>query len=203
MALLSRWPIDSDALADFLGSAVARLARSHSADNGRQALPIHRGTGNSAFFHRSAIGPFRLPRRTAQIWVAAFHATPPVFDGVEDRNGLRNRDEAALWLRWLDGALKTKAPEGPLVIMGDANLDPADGDGRPDALNALLDHNRLRDPISKIGRRTCCCKASGWRQFRPHRRSGARYSRLVRCLGHRAQTPPATFGSTTCCHPAI
>ncbi|WP_457771769.1 endonuclease/exonuclease/phosphatase family protein [Phycobium rhodophyticola] len=33
----------------------------------------------------------------------AFHATPPVFDGPEDRNGKRNHDEIMLWRQVLDG----------------------------------------------------------------------------------------------------
>lgn len=66
----------------------------------------------------------------------AWSATPPVFDGAEDRNGRRNHDEAAFWLHHL--------PHAPFVLLGDANLDPADGDGRPQAMAALLEH--AQDP---------------------------------------------------------
>jgi hypothetical protein len=76
----------------------------------------------------------------------AWHATPPVFDGPEDRNGRRNHDEAAFWLRYLDGELPTAPSSAPFVLLGDANLDPADGDGTPAALLALLDHPRVIDP---------------------------------------------------------
>ena len=77
-----------------------------------------------------------------------WHATPPVFDGPEDRNGRRNHDEAALWLALLDGRMPgIPPPPGPLVVMGNANLDPVDGDGRPQALLALLAHPALRDPV--------------------------------------------------------
>ncbi len=81
------------------------------------------------------------------LWV--FHATPPVFDGPEDRNGRRNHDEAAFWLRRLDLA----PPRGAFVLLGDANLDPLDGDGRPEAILALLDHPLLQDvePRSEAG----------------------------------------------------
>lgn len=75
-----------------------------------------------------------------------WHATPPVFDGPEDRNGWRNHDEAALWLRHLDGALGVPAPDGPVIVLGDANLDVADGEGRPAPMAALLAHPRLQDP---------------------------------------------------------
>ena len=80
--------------------------------------------------------PFRL---------LTWHATPPVFDGDEDRNGRRNHDETAFWLRYLDGALALPPPEGPFVIAGDANLDTVDGDGRPEALRALLADPRVHD----------------------------------------------------------
>ena len=73
--------------------------------------------------------------------VFAFHATPPVFDGPEDRNGRRNHDEAAFWLQVLDEEIG-----GRFVLLGDANLDPSDGEGRPGALNALLGHPKLQDP---------------------------------------------------------
>jgi endonuclease/exonuclease/phosphatase family metal-dependent hydrolase len=76
----------------------------------------------------------------------AFYAGSPVFDGEEDRNGLRNADEAALWLKYLDGALTDPAPKGSFVIVGDANLDPMDGEGRTAQMRALLDDPRLQDP---------------------------------------------------------
>lgn len=89
--------------------------------------------------------PALLPdgrRLTLLLW----SATPPVFDGPEDRNGRRNHDEAALWLRHLDGALALPPPAAPFVLLGNANLDPADGDGRREALAALLADPRLQDP---------------------------------------------------------
>lgn len=76
-----------------------------------------------------------------------WHATPPVFDGPEDMNGRRNRDEAALWSRLLDGELDHPAPAPPFVILGGANLDLEDGDGRPQALAALIADPRLSDPL--------------------------------------------------------
>ena len=75
--------------------------------------------------------------------VMTFHAAPPVFDGVEDRNGRRNHDEAAFWLDYLaraDSAL-------PFVLLGVANMDPDRGQGRPEAIRALLTHPQLQDPF--------------------------------------------------------
>lgn len=76
-----------------------------------------------------------------------FHAAPPVFDGPEDRNGRRNHDEVAFWTRYLDGALGS-APKDKFILLGDANLDPDRGDGRSVAIQGLLTHPRLQDPLS-------------------------------------------------------
>lgn len=66
----------------------------------------------------------------------AMSATPPVFDGPEDRNGRRNHDELAFWLHHL--------PDAPFVLAGNLNLDPADGQGRPEALARIL--TQVTDP---------------------------------------------------------
>lgn len=92
--------------------------------------------------------PLRLPDGTT-LRLLAWHATPPLFDGPEDRNGRRNHDEAAFWLRLIDGKLPLPPPDGPFVLLGDANLDPNDGSGRPEALRTLLAHPRLQDPTPR------------------------------------------------------
>ena len=84
-----------------------------------------------------AVGALRL-----LVW----YATPPVFDGPEDRNGRRNKDEALLWLRLLEGGLPWAAPEGPFVILGQSNLDPVDGDGLHQGMAALLESGAVQDP---------------------------------------------------------
>jgi hypothetical protein len=137
MALLSRLPVDTGASRDF-GAFLWH-------DLPEAILP----EGTPAEQRLSSVGHWdvalTLPDgRAMRLW--AWHATPPVFDGPEDRNGRRNHDEAAFWLRYLEGALPV-APDGaPFVLMGDANLDPVDGDGRPEALVQLLDHPQVIDP---------------------------------------------------------
>ncbi|MCZ0960236.1 endonuclease/exonuclease/phosphatase family protein [Paracoccus sp. EF6] len=74
-----------------------------------------------------------------RLHLLAWSATPPVFDGPEDRNGRRNHDEAAFWLHHL--------PPAPFVLAGNPNLDLADGEGRPQAMAALLEH--AQDPQPK------------------------------------------------------
>ena len=74
--------------------------------------------------------------RGTALHVLAFSATPPVFDGPEDRNGRRNHDEIAFWTGY--------EPAGPFVVMGKANLDPADGEGLRSVWDGLL--KRVQDP---------------------------------------------------------
>ena len=40
-------------------------------------------------------------------------------------------------------------PDGPFVLLGDANLDPSDGDGLPAGINALLTSPALQDPAPR------------------------------------------------------
>jgi endonuclease/exonuclease/phosphatase family metal-dependent hydrolase len=79
----------------------------------------------------------------------AWHATPPVFDGPEDRNGKRNHDEAAFWRQFLEGALPMPPPAGAFVLLGDGNLDPMDGDGLREGISALPSAPALQDPAPR------------------------------------------------------
>lgn len=103
----------------------------------------------------------RLPETTLHL--LAFHPTPPVFDGPENRNGLRNHDEIRFWadyLRpqvsadWMDdqgrsGGLSTGQP---FVVLGDFNADPYDGDSLPGASQQLLEHERINAQFTPISR---------------------------------------------------
>lgn len=143
-AVLSRLPIDDGAFRDFSGFSWQDLPGNligDSLDDEEKAI-----LRLSTTVHWDL--PVMLPggqRLHLLIW----HATPPVFDGPKDRNGRRNHDETAFWLALLDGALPMAAPRAPFVILGDANLDPADGDGRNGAIRALLADPRLQDPAPK------------------------------------------------------
>ncbi|MEM1297773.1 MAG: endonuclease/exonuclease/phosphatase family protein [Pseudomonadota bacterium] len=85
----------------------------------------------------------------------ASHPTPPVFDGPEDRNGLRNAAEIRFWVDYLDNAGWVADDDGEIgglpeaadfVLLGDLNNDPEKGDGKNPALHALLSHQRVQDP---------------------------------------------------------
>lgn len=76
--------------------------------------------------------------------LAVFAATPPVFDGEEERNDRRNADEITLWTTW--ASLRPT----PFVIAGNANLDPHKGEGYHEAIISLLELPTLQDPLPDL-----------------------------------------------------
>lgn len=136
MALLSRLPGPPPQVADLSGLLWRDLPGA--------LLPPDLAPAAAEVQRLSTTGHWIVP--LGPVTLLAFHATPPVFDGPEDRNGRRNHDEAALWLRLMDGELPQPPPAPPVVVLGTANLDPADGEGRRGAIAALLADPRLQDP---------------------------------------------------------
>jgi hypothetical protein len=139
MAILSRHAVDAAGMRDFSGLLWADLpgaliGQDPAADIQRLSTTAHWDV------------PVKLPDGR-RVHILAWHATPPVFDGPEDRNGRRNHDETAFWSAYLEGRLGLPPPDAPFVIAGDANLDPLDGDGRGAAMRALLSHKRVIDPL--------------------------------------------------------
>lgn len=93
------------------------------------------------------------------VHLLASHPTPPVFDGEEDRNGLRNADEIRFWAdytlpgssRWIvddDGTRGGLEPGARFVIAGDLNSDPADGDSLPGAAQQVLEMPRVNTSVT-------------------------------------------------------
>ena len=146
MALLSRLPIDTAAARDFSGFLWRDLPGALLPTKDGAPFPSARV---QAVQRLSSVGhwdvPVLLPDGT-RLHLLAFHATTPVFDGPEDLNGRRNHDEIMFWPLLLEGALPFAPPEGPLVVLGDANLDPDAGEGRRDAIARLLALPALTDP---------------------------------------------------------
>ena len=144
MAILSRLPIEDANIRDFSTLLWKDMP-------GAQ-LPVQDGAPfpsaeAQAVQRLSTVGHWVVPVQTAAgpLTLMTFHASPPVFDGPEDRNGKRNHDEIAFWQRYLDGAFGD-GPERAFVVLGDANLDPVDGDGIKPAITGLLADPRLQDP---------------------------------------------------------
>lgn len=146
LAVLSRYPIRTEQVQDFSGllwrDMPGALLPTYEDGNpfpSGDAQAIQRLSSTAHW-----IVPIELPNDTV-LSLMIFHASPPVFDGPEDRNGRRNHDEILLWRAILDGAFGD-APER-FVLAGDANLDPQDSDGRTEAIRVLLADPRLQDPM--------------------------------------------------------
>ncbi len=138
MALLSRFPFDRDATRSFAQlnwtPPIAGFDRMRLSSKSHWDIPVI------------------LPN-DQRLHVLASHPTPPVFDGPEDLNGLRNDAEIGFWVSYLDkqpqvddnGASKPFAGKY-FVLLGDLNNDPVDGEGLKTALSALLRHALVSDP---------------------------------------------------------
>jgi hypothetical protein len=146
MAVLSKYPIDTTTIRDFSDYLWRDLP---SAD-----LPMQDGI---AFLTEDILKIQRLPSTAhwdvpvmipglGRLSLLTIAATPPVFDGPEDRNGRRNGDEIRFWQHYLDGMLPFTPPRHPVVVLGKFNLDAFDSDGQHAAMQSLLAHPRLQDP---------------------------------------------------------
>lgn len=143
MAILSRFPIDAAGARD--------LSQILWRDVPGAVMPVVENAAEIAEIQRLSHGghwivPIMLPDATP-LSLLVFSASPPVFDGPEDRNGLRNRDELLLWTHVLDGVYGPP-PDG-FVIAGNANLDPVDGDGYAAVMADFLRDPRLQDPAPR------------------------------------------------------
>jgi len=150
MLLLSRYPLHADrarTFSTFRWSALPGALRPELPDGG-------------PFYPDDTWRALRLSSKShwdveadidgQTLHILAFHPTPPVFDGPEDRNGRRNFDEIRLWREFTDpdggdaivddaGRRGGITPGQPFVIAGDFNADPRDGDSLPGAIGQLLD----------------------------------------------------------------
>lgn len=149
MAILSRYPLDRDQIRDFTALLWKDLPEADLPPDMTDEVRLMQRLSTAGHYEVPVI---YAPGRVLRLLV--WSATPPVFDGPEDRNGRRNADETALWLHLLAGTLPMIAPakgvyappQQPFVILGQANLDPFDGAGKPKSLHALLNHPLLQDP---------------------------------------------------------
>ena len=148
MAILSRFPIHYDKAQDYSAvlwqkfpDALLPTYANGAPYPSAEALAAQR---------LSSIGHWVVPIETPsdQLNILTFQAGPPVFDGLEDRNGKRNHDEIRMVGEILHQRLGP-LPPGPVVIAGGANLDPWDSDGRGEAIRKLLADPALQDPAPK------------------------------------------------------
>lgn len=146
MAILSKFPIAGEDIQDFSTLLWRDLPGALLPQT--EAGPFPSAEAQS-IQRLSSHGHWILPLEhptLGRIQLMTFHASPPVFDGPEDRNGKRNHDEVIFWIHLLEGRLDV-VPTKPFVLTGDANLDPDKGDGRSIAIQNLLAHPMLQDPL--------------------------------------------------------
>lgn len=154
MLVLSRYPLDAARVRTFQRLRWAALpgARRPLLPDGSPFWPdaVWQQLRLSSKSHWDV--PIQTPLGTVHFLVS--HPTPPVFDGAENRNGLRNFDEIRLWAEYLSPGAKPwlcddagqcggLAPEARFVLAGDLNADPFDGDGVPGSIGQLLHHPRI------------------------------------------------------------
>ncbi len=152
LAILSRYPVKDSGiitLTDTLWRDVPGRTLPHVQGSPFPSQAVHDQLPVSSTAHW--IVPFDI--NGAALSLLAFSATPPVFDGDEDFNGLRNRDELRLFESVLDGDLGMR-PQHPILI-GNVNADPFDGQGLRDGIVGVLGRSDLQDPkpASRGGRR--------------------------------------------------
>ncbi|WP_306121150.1 endonuclease/exonuclease/phosphatase family protein [Roseovarius sp. MMSF_3359] len=144
MAVLSRYPLEAEKARDFSALLWRDLPGALLPEMDGAPFPSPEA---QAIQRLSTVGHWVVPVRVGDtaLDLMVFHASPPVFDGPEDRNGRRNHDELKFWQHYLDGQFGAPS-DAPFVLLGDANLDPADSDGRRVAIAELLSDPRVQDP---------------------------------------------------------
>lgn len=159
MALLSKYPINGDQIRSF------QLFKWRDMPNALQPFdPVSK----KPWYDATAWSKMRLSSKShwdipldingQTIHVLASHPTPPVFDGLEDRNGKRNHDEIRFWHDYItpgkgDYIYDDKNNYGGVemghafVILGDQNASAVDGDAMIEGITSLLDHKNIQDPM--------------------------------------------------------
>ncbi len=160
MAVFSKLPIQTDAIRTF------QMLKWSAMPEAKRPFVVDKATGAKSFFHSDALWQeLRLSSKShwdvpiqignSILHVIASHPTPPVFDGLEDRNGCRNHDEIRLIKDYVEGEsgadyiVDDNGKAGPLdqsssfVVLGDLNSDPVDGSGISQGIIDLLASKRV------------------------------------------------------------
>lgn len=167
MAVLSRFPIFRKDLRTFRNFLWRDMPACRWPDDPTTAEATDWYTDEEkAVLRLSSKSHWDLPIRIGAIvlHLLASHPTPPVFDGPEDANGCRNYDEIRFWRDYLDPRVSSYiyddqsrrgglADRDWMVVAGDLNCDPHDGDGDSSAIQQLIAHAHLNDidPPASLG----------------------------------------------------
>lgn len=159
MLILSRFPIDVDNSRTFQHFRWADLPRALRPLNPDGSDYYPQAVWQQLRLSSKSHWDVLLHIRGRALHLLAFHPTPPVFDGPENRNGRRNHDEIRFWAEYLQpgsagyirddqGRSGGLAEDAAFVIAGDFNADPHDGDSHPGAMAQVLDHPRVNNPCT-------------------------------------------------------
>ena len=169
MAVFSRYPIDLDAVRTFQTFLWKDMPGARLPDDPATAAPADwYSPAELEVFRLSSKSHWDVPIEIGKkiVHFLVSHPTPPVFDGLEDRNGTRNFDEIRFWADYVtpgptsayiyddEGASGGLGANSLFVIAGDQNSDPLDGDSIPGSIQQLLEHpfiNSSKAPSSAGG----------------------------------------------------
>jgi Endonuclease/Exonuclease/phosphatase family len=163
MAVFSKYPIDTDAVRTFQHFLWKDMPGALLPDDPATPAPAD-------FYSPAELAIFRLSSKShwdvpididgTTVHFLVSHPTPPVFDGLEDRNGTRNSDEIRLWADYITpgptsayiyddgGAFGGLKPGALFVIAGDQNSDPLDGDSIPGSIQQLIEHPLVNTKVT-------------------------------------------------------
>lgn len=155
MLLLSKYPIDEDAVRTFQNFKWNDMP-GHLQTVTEEGAPWYSEEA-WAEFPLSSKSHWDIPVNVNGKWlhVIGAHPTPPVFDGPENRNGKRNHDEIRLITDYINGESYIYDDEGgqggfahqrPFIIAGDLNASPVEGDGIQSGISTLLGDANVQDP---------------------------------------------------------
>ncbi len=143
MAILSRWPVDIGSVQDLSGLLWRDMPNAMLPTVDGAPFP---SAAAQAVLRLADVAHWAVPvlHPGGPVTLLTFHASPPVFDGPEDRNGRRNHDQLLFWQHYLDGRFGP-APDRKFVLLGHANQDPNRGDGVKAGIRGLLSDPRVQD----------------------------------------------------------
>ena len=159
MVLLSKYPIDEKNIRTFQHFKWHDMPNSLQPINPRTKQPwysdkVWQTLRLSSKSHWDI--PVNVNGKT--VHVLASHPTPPVFDGLEDRNGKRNHDEIRFWFDYINGEQAHYiyddsgkkgglAAQQAFVILGDQNASSVEGDAISSSIQTLLLSDKLQDAM--------------------------------------------------------